>query len=347
VELCSDLKIAQRECYDFAEKTHKKLAEKSILRFPPFFKPWAAAAFLILTLLVVFASGYLLLEILVQPKLKQLSLIQSTRINNSGKAVRAALSPDGKYPAYAIEEKGRQGLFLQLREDNIDILPETKALIPPSEQKFSGLVFTPDEKQIYFTASELNKNVASLYRIATGGGEAQKVLENITGEATFSPDGKQIAFLRLSSGNSHKDILTANTDGTDERLLYTRRMPNYIPHLTHPAWSPDGQIIIVAAGTYNQSREEVVPLAIKVSDGGTATVFNAPWEEIWQIDWVPDGNGFIMTGREDKSYDNKQLWYVSYPDGRITRLTHDFNDYFGVSISGASSGQGLQLVSVI
>jgi Tol biopolymer transport system component len=47
--------------------------------------------------------------------------------------------------------------------------------------------------------------------------------------------------------------------------------------------------------------------------------------------WLSDGTGLIVTGRSDESQDVKQLWSVSYPGGESTPLTHDYNDYYGVS----------------
>jgi Tol biopolymer transport system component len=54
-----------------------------------------------------------------------------------------------------------------------------------------------------------------------------------------------------------------------------------------------------------------------------------------------------MTGRQDRSIDNNQLWHVTYPGGEVTRLTNDFNDYYGVSVSEGADNAGVGLTSVI
>lgn len=54
-----------------------------------------------------------------------------------------------------------------------------------------------------------------------------------------------------------------------------------------------------------------------------------------------------MTGRQNRSTDNNQLWRVAYPSGETTRLTDDFNDYYGVSPAVRETGAVVELASVI
>lgn len=357
-EIVEDLRLVQRQVFDLINLDKEKhllkqesenstdqtsVSKNSGAAF--YSKPIILFSGIILLLAVIFAGYRLLSDTSNRLTEKSLVVTQTTRVNNSGKAVRAALSPDGKWLAYALEEAGRQGLFL--RRQNSSHNAETKNLIVPSEQSFTGLVFKPDEQQIYFTARQENNDTASLYSISINGGEAEKILDNIHNAPSFSPDGKQITFLRLGANNSSEEIWLADADGGNQRVIYTRRMPEYIPHQTRPAWSPDGKVIIFAAGTYKKNKEEVIPLAFDLNKQQAAPVFTQPWEEIWQLDWVGDGKGFVVTGREDKSYDNKQLWYISYPEGEVTRITNDFYDYFGVSVARRSDSRDLTIASVI
>ncbi|MBA2493697.1 MAG: PD40 domain-containing protein [Acidobacteria bacterium] len=65
------------------------------------------------------------------------------------------------------------------------------------------------------------------------------------------------------------------------------------------------------------------------------------------MDWLADGRGFIVTGRHNRTYDNKQLWLVTYPSGEVTRLTNDYNDYYGVSVNKNSDGKTAQIATII
>ena len=163
----------------------------------------------------------------------------------------------------------------------------------------------------------------------------------------FSPDGKQMVFLRINADNSRGNLIIADADGSNERVFYTRQTPEFFSHQAQPAWSPDGTTILCSTGTKEDNKEQMLPMAIRVSDGQMRPVFQEPWGQIWTTQWVEDGSAFIMTGRQDRSIDNNQLWRVAYPGGEVTRLADDFNDYYGVSVYEQANDKGIALISVI
>jgi len=90
--------------------------------------------------------------------------------------------------------------------------------------------------------------LVTLYKVPTLGGAAQKLLAGITSPVTFSPDGKQLAFIRISSTEKDSSLIIANADGTAERKLASRRGEDLF-YDSGLAWSPDGKIIACVAGT--------------------------------------------------------------------------------------------------
>lgn len=90
-----------------------------------------------------------------------------------------------------------------------------------------------------------------------------------------------------------------------------------------------------------------MPVSVRLGDGQMQPIFSEPWSQIWTTQWVEGGAAFIMTGRQNRSTDNNQLWRVAYPGGEIMRLTDDFNDYYGVSVTNQTGSAVSELTSVI
>ncbi|MDQ3710778.1 MAG: serine/threonine-protein kinase [Acidobacteriota bacterium] len=273
------------------------------------------------------------------------SQMRMSRLTNSGNAVRAALSSDGKTLAYVL---GLRGVFLRRRIASGTFSPDAITLVAPAdEQQIRGLAFTPDGRQVFFRAKTNDDVAHHLFRVSVEGGEPQKVVNDVQSPPSFSPDGKQMVFLRVNEDGSRGDLIIADADGANERIFYTRRTPDFFSHQAQPAWSPDGETIVCSVATRAEKRERMVPLALRISDGRAQPILKESWAQIWTTQWLSDGKAFVMTGRPDKTTDNNQIWRVGFPDGEVTRLTDDFNDYFGVSVTNGSSGKAVEMISVI
>ncbi|HMJ25047.1 MAG TPA: protein kinase, partial [Pyrinomonadaceae bacterium] len=257
---------------------------------------------------------------------------QSARITNTGRAINAAISPDGHFLAYALETAGQQGLFVRETKSAINNVQ----IVAPGALEFVGVAFSPDGNYLYYGVKPSEEVIASLYRVPALGGPPTKLLTDIDSAPTFSPDGRQLAFLRLSEDGSQEELRIANADGTAPQTVYTRRMPEFMSTQTQPAWSPDGKLIAIAGGIYEGGERHMRPFAFRLSDGAAVALTTKVWAEVAQTAWLSDGTGLIITGRSDESQDVKQLWNVTYPLGECTPLTHDYNDYYGVSRSNDS-----------
>ncbi len=139
---------------------------------------------------------------------------------------------------------------------------------------------------------------------------------------SYSPDGGQFAFL-LIKGGEQVDLLIADADGSNERVLATR--PYLDGFTAGTAWSPDGKTIAFATVESKKSIRSVL-WAVSVGDGSVREIYSTP-NQIGRPCWLPDGSGLLAP--IDNIYQSLrgQLWYISFPKGQAKRLTNDLMDY--------------------
>jgi len=254
-----------------------------------------------------------------------------TRLTENGKANVVAISPDGNYVVYVLEEGEKQSLWLRqvAAESAVQILP-------PDMVDFYGLTFSPDGTYIYFVRSaKTTFNLSNLYQMPTLGAAPRLLLQNIDTAITFSPDGKYFAFIRGDPYTGESHLVTANVDGRNEKVLATQKNPQSFtftpPSLgnvggfVEPAWSPDGTTI-VASVTEGTRADNFRVLAISVSDGKVREVYKSN-SLIGRLQWLPSGDGLIMVLADPVSGLAGQIWYLSYPSRKVQRLTNDLTNY--------------------
>ena len=259
---------------------------------------------------------------------------RTQRVTNSGKALQVALSPDGQSAAYVLEEAGKEALYLRSTGDNA---APTRLIVPPLTEKggFVGVTFTPDGQFIYY-AFKSEGIYASLYRLpASAGGDTppEKLLEDIDGPPSFSPDGRRIVFLRIGPDADREELIVTNADGSGQEVFYTRRMPDFIPHKATPAWSPDGKMIACAIGLEEGGRKKVRLVGIDTADRSITPISPEDWTQIAQTSWAGDGKSIFAAARKTAAREEKQVWQIGYPGGAAASLTDDPNDYEGISVS--------------
>ena len=275
--------------------------------------------------------------------------IQVRRITATGKVIQAAISPDAKLTSYVVSDQNEQTLIVREMASG-----QTLTLIPARRSSYWGLAFTPDSSSIYFGVKDAVDQAGSIYRISTLGGRPQKVVDGIDSRPAFSPDGKQLAFLRAGFPSREESaLLIANADGSGVRTLARVRAPEFFVPIFHagPSWSPDGRTIATAVVGRPMARgtEYFTPevarssriVGIDVADGSMKTIADHGWAIVAQVAWMPDQSGLaaIAMGASARNY---QVWHVSYPAGESRQVTHDLFDYRTVSVSA----DGKSLVTV-
>jgi Tol biopolymer transport system component len=267
------------------------------------------------------------------PPASGLTIDRLQRLTTTGTAYIAAISSDGRYVVHAKFENSLASLWTRQTATTSDV-----RIVPPAAVRYKGITISGDGNYVYYNAYTLQSAVASLYRVPVLGGPPTKILDDIDSPIAFSPDQKHFAFTRGSVSRAATDLVIADTDGGNARVLATSTAP--VQFLQEgPAWSPDGTTLLLVA---NSSRPGA-PTLVEAVDAqrGTTQVVGGPWATLSAVAWLPDGKSYLVTGL-DLGGSSTQIWRVSYPSGERSRVTNDLNEYDGVSVS--SDGHSMATV---
>ena len=165
---------------------------------------------------------------------------------------------------------------------------DQKELYPAKGVLFASADWSPDGGQILFTrvAYPTGSPIASVWLVNSDGSDAKKIMSGAS-DATWSPDGKHIAF---SSGRDRNgqtcfaecqpndEIYVADANGTNPKRLTNDKSED-----SSPTWSPDGkQIAFVSDRT---KREEANDIYVVDATGGEAKRITS--NDVWDLepDW--------------------------------------------------------------
>jgi len=227
--------------------------------------------------------------------------VKLTRLTNSGNAIDATISPDGKYIVYALSDRSSQSLYIRQVSTAND-----KQIVPPAHVGFFGITFSPDGTELYY-AIKANLDAGTLYRIPVLGGTPVKILEKIDAPISFSPDGKQFVLIRGNyPGAGESALVIANADGSGERNLVVKKVPQAFSPIffTGPSWSPDGKIIAATVGTLG-GRSKV--MAFSVADGSERELSPESWAFAARVQWLPDMSGLLLVAGDTPA--SAMLWH--------------------------------------
>ncbi|MBV9241066.1 MAG: PD40 domain-containing protein, partial [Acidobacteria bacterium] len=249
-----------------------------------------------------------------------------TRLTTHGLVDRSAISPDGKLYAYTKMDTGRgESVWL----GHVDGGPEIM-LRPTDPGDYGKLQFSPDGSRLYMVwVPGTSSDHGILFRMPVFGGPVEKVKDDVFGGPTFSPDGKQYAFVRFTADSLRNSLIIANTDDGVERELLSRSDPQKIV-ANSIAWSPDGGEIAFAGGKEGGRTQEI--FSTRVADGEVRQVTNFNWETVYTQTWTRDGRLFADASEMGANL-KRQVWTVDPATGKVERLISDLNTYYTLSAS--------------
>jgi len=261
-----------------------------------------------------------------QPGAVPFALMDVSPLTTSGKVAHSAISPDGKYMTSVV--KDAQGNSLWLKHISA---PSNVRIAGPTMTEYLSVAFTPDGNTIYYITLDHDKGESTLYRVPVLGGVSE-VLANDIYPIGFSPDGKQIAFVRMR--RSESTLVVADTNGANQRVVATRHKPDFFElEWNAPAWSPDGKSIACAARVNDKSGHYDTILKVDPTEGTQTPIGTKRWDMVGQPVWLPDNSGLLFTASERPGAP-LQVWHIDRAAGPPTRITHDLNSYFDLSITG-------------
>jgi serine/threonine protein kinase/Tol biopolymer transport system component len=248
------------------------------------------------------------------------------RLTSTGKTIRAAISPDGKWLVHVIDEGGQQSLWLR----QVAVANSDAQIVPSAELYYSGVSFSPDGNYIYYSAAKKNDLRGVLYKAPVLGGPAQKLLTGINTPVAFSPDAKQMAFFDYYEDQDR--LMVVNVDGAGERQLAMRSGNEYFfkSGFAGLSWSPDGKFLAAPVGYGVENYMSVV--TISVANGEIRFLTPHQWSDVRQLAWFPDGRHVLVSATEKVS-STFRIWQVSYPTGEAEVLSNDLYSYPTISLT--------------
>lgn len=251
--------------------------------------------------------------------------MKQTRLTQSGDVYAPTISPDGQYLAY-INPAGASRRGLRLRQIATGQILE---LMPPRPNvNFWALKFSPDSNYLYYVEDD-GSFTGFLYRIASLGGQPQKIVDFVSGGLTASPDGTRLAFKRINKREGVTSIVVVRDDGSNEQTIATTNNDSNYWSLD---WSPDGSTIAYVINYNDLKNNSWYVAEIPASGGAERRISEPRASQIINARWLPDRKGLILNAIDPKTK-LPQLSYLSYPDGAERRITNDLNEYFGFSVT--------------
>jgi serine/threonine protein kinase len=257
-----------------------------------------------------------------------------TKLTDSGNLTKAAISPDGKYVVNVVEDNGMESLRLRNVATNSDT-----QVVAAARVHYDSLVFSHDGDYVYFRRGEGGRS-GGLYREPILGGTPELISKDIGTAIAFSADGHYFSFIRFAPGKGgenpisegESELILANPDGTEIRVLTVLEDPPIPFYHESPAWSPDGKAIIVT--THSKGVTTTKLLEVDVTTGKQKIILPSINARFIDPQWLPNGREMVYLYRDAKNSAKQwQVGLASYPELQRREITRDINSYSGLSLS--------------
>ena len=293
---------------------------------------WLPGSILLTVVVIGSIAGYFLHRSASKTQLagSDFQKMQIAKLTDSGNVTAAAISPDGRYVAYALKEGHQHSLWIRQvsTESAVRIVP------PTPDQAFEGVSFSPDGEYVYFVQDRSDIATTAVFAVPVLGGAPRLIVSNVYSGVGVSRDGKKLAYIRGLDA-PHSQLLVASSDGAGERLVVdaiSAKLGKFWD-LAAPSWSPDGTLIAATILGQNGAAVIVIPAV-----GGAPVII--PFPNASAVAWLPNQGGLLVTARTDSG--GYQIWFQPYPSGERQRVSNDLNDYSDIGITA----EGKSIVAI-
>ena len=252
-----------------------------------------------------------------------------SRLTHVGTVVRAAISRDGQFLAYANSAGPRESLWVKriAAADPVQLIEPAVG----TYRRGGGLSFAPDGS-VYFTWFRPDLAHVGIYRIRQEGGPPE-YLRNVLDLPAFDPQGERFACISTTSTIRESRLLVYAAAGDSPPRLVAMRTPPATFLQIPPAWSPDGKRLAV----WTLNDETPILRELVVVDAGDGRERLISGQRLHAVDgtvWLPDGSAVIVAARERAS-SPLRLWQISLAAQSMRPLTTDISDYY---LAGLADG---------
>ena len=290
-----------------------------------------------IALAVLFTSvfGFTIYNIYNSRQKVRLSIPLSTfdylELTDTGNIISSTISPDGKFVAFLKEsdDKTQDGISLYLMEIDSKNSVEIKidGAIKPGFIQFSR-----DGKSIYFRTRGRPNQFENIYKISIFGGEPKLIAKDVWGLFSLSPDGTKIAHFGRDVAATKQQIIIRDIESSKEEIVFERPALKGFHVTGYPVFSPDSKKLAYIPFNKVENHSSLVVFNIKTKK---EEILATNFRNVRKAIWNPNGKSFYLNAKEvGRQY---QIWNLSYPDGKITRVTSDSNAYRSLEISADGS----------